>query len=1006
MSSRESAGPASRDPSPPRSYPNHTRSHSDGPRKEKKRVGFTGDPLDQRLSSRDESSLHPPPARAHAEAHAHAHTIFHSPDSPNSPRDHDWGLPTATSDNGPSPVELRRALTRILVTEAEDSDPGSSGSGSVPGPNPSRPRPTLRRNTSYDTPQEKEQADLAERLTPSRQQKSGVEARQRASRLAVSVESYSSPPSRRGSNDMTRQPLHEVEEEGQTEKEEEQAAPPYDRSDHNDRYDRDNRDNRDEATSTAVDHGAESSLRPRKTSHVAAENLVRAHTQRARKGIDQPELFRFNAEDAPFSRPGTPTDEQDYIDDYVPRPEMYRGGVLGLVLKLYNGANGGNSGDASGRNTPVTSTPNTSPPTSAPPSRPSSRPPSGPPSRPGSVPSSPKRPLSRPSSGFFGYHKSQGSRSSLALNELMKSTSALIAPASAGVSGGVSEKLKKEPIPSSGKKPGKPASRGSHGTKEKRKGDDQVRITKHIAQILSRHRYLAKLCRALMTYGAPTHRLEEYMAMSARVLEIEGQFLYLPGCMIISFDDSSTHTTEVKIVRAPQGLDLGKLRDVHDLYKEVVHDRMSVDDAIVKLDQIMARKLKFSNWIRIPLYGLASACVAPFAFQGRFIDMPIAFVLGCLLGFLQLILAPSNELYANVFEITAAIATSFLARAFGSIRGGDLFCFSALAQSSIALILPGYMVLCSSLELQSHNLVAGSVRMVYAMIYTLFLGYGITIGTALYGLIDQEGATSETTCRGPLDRRWHLLFVPCFTLCLCIINQAKWKQTPVMLIISLAGFVANSYSSDYLQGNTHISNLLGALTVGIMANLYSRLRRHMHRFWHRLVDWYRDRVAPRFLPASRRRHRNMSGANAPPAYQGNGGHHPVPLADLESRPGSPTAFLADGDDEKPQDKGKRRRRTNTGYGLAAAAMLPAIFVQVPSGIAAGGSLLAGVTSADQITSTINGTATAVEDYNLNGTAFTVLFAVIQVAIGITVGLFLSALIVYPFGKRRSGLLSF
>ena len=31
--------------------------------------------------------------------------------------------------------------------------------------------------------------------------------------------------------------------------------------------------------------------------------------------------------------------------------------------------------------------------------------------------------------------------------------------------------------------------------------------------------------------------------MSARVLEIDGQFLYIPGCMIISFDDVSTHTT-------------------------------------------------------------------------------------------------------------------------------------------------------------------------------------------------------------------------------------------------------------------------------------------------------------------------------------------------------------------------------------------------------------------------------------------------------------------------------
>ena len=34
------------------------------------------------------------------------------------------------------------------------------------------------------------------------------------------------------------------------------------------------------------------------------------------------------------------------------------------------------------------------------------------------------------------------------------------------------------------------------------------------------------------------------------------------------------------------------------------------------------------------------------------------------------------------------------------------------------------------------------------------------------------------------------------------------------------------------------------------------------------------------------------------------------------------------------------------------------------------------------------------------------FGMVQVAIGITVGLFMAALVVYPFGKRRSGLFSF
>jgi hypothetical protein len=38
--------------------------------------------------------------------------------------------------------------------------------------------------------------------------------------------------------------------------------------------------------------------------------------------------------------------------------------------------------------------------------------------------------------------------------------------------------------------------------------------------------------------------------------------------------------------------------------------------------------------------------------------------------------------------------------------------------------------------------------------------------------------------------------------------------------------------------------------------------------------------------------------------------------------------------------------------------------------------------------------------------FSLGFGMIQVAIGITIGLFIAALVVYPYGKRRSGLFSF
>jgi uncharacterized membrane protein YjjP (DUF1212 family) len=468
--------------------------------------------------------------------------------------------------------------------------------------------------------------------------------------------------------------------------------------------------------------------------------------------------------------------------------------------------------------------------------------------------------------------------------------------------------------------------------------EDEIRVTVHIAEIISRQRYLMQLCRALMKFGAPTHRLEEYMQMTARVLEVDAQFLYLPGCMIMSFDDSSTRTAEFKLIRVSQGVDLGRLADTHSVYKNVVHDLIGVEEAAKQLEDIMNRKPKFPTWFLVIMYGLASATVGPFAFNARPIDMPISFILGTMLGFMQLVLAPRSTLYSNVFEVFASVLTSFLARAFGSIRWGIvdgkqeyLFCFSAISQAAIALILPGFLVLSSSLELQSHQLIAGSIRMVYAIIYSLFLGYGITVGVTIYGLMDGN-ANSNTSCPpSPITNPYlqRFPFVVAMSIWLVILNQGKFKQAPVMMIIAFVGYAVNYLATKRIGSTSEVANTLGAFTIGVLGNLYSRL-------WH---------------------------------------------------------------------------------GHAATAILPGIFVLVPSGLAATGSLISGVASADQIRGNVtghknessSGSSGGGRGGNMGGgdtSVFNLGFGMIQVAIGITVGLFMAALLVYPYGKRRSGLFSF
>ncbi len=453
--------------------------------------------------------------------------------------------------------------------------------------------------------------------------------------------------------------------------------------------------------------------------------------------------------------------------------------------------------------------------------------------------------------------------------------------------------------------------------KRKKEKISAARITVHIADILQRQKFILTLCKAFMGYGAPNHRLEEYMRRTARVLEIDASFVYFPGVIIVSFGDPSTKTSEVRAIRVSQGFDLSKLDDAQEIYKAVVHDRLGVEEAIQKLDDLLTCRPTFNNFWMIIFYGLASAFIIIW-FNGSWLDMVPSFIMGCIVGFFQLVIAPKSTLYSSVFEVASSILLSFLGRAIGSISNGKIFCFSAIVQSGLAMILPGYTILSGALEIQSRSIVSGTVRMFYAIVYSLFLGFGITLGSALYGWIDSNAVTSTTCSATALSPIWNLLFIPAFTIFATLGVEARWSQLPVMVIIASAGYAVYYFSAKHFS-IAQFNAALGAFVVGLLSNLYSRF-------------------------------------------------------------GMPFRRL--------------------GYcGSAFTAMYPGIIDLVPGSVASRNVLAAGITQLNSAGSTTSGSSSDL----IGDSTLTFGITMIEVSIGISVGLFLSAIIVYPLGKKKTGI---
>ncbi|KAL1678057.1 hypothetical protein EV122DRAFT_212812 [Schizophyllum commune] len=357
-----------------------------------------------------------------------------------------------------------------------------------------------------------------------------------------------------------------------------------------------------------------------------------------------------------------------------------------------------------------------------------------------------------------------------------------------------------------------------------------------------------------MTFGAPSHRIESQLNAAARILEVQAEFIHLPSVIICSFGDQESNCSETHFVKCHSRLSLGALHKVHMIYRTVVHDEVSAKKAKEQLHDLLEAPPTYPVPFRIFLAFCLSALICPLAFGGSFIDMWIAGAGAFVLSVLQLC-ATKSALYANVFEcvyrlevasmITVAIFVSFTARGLSSIRS-RIFCYSAISSAGIVGILPGYLILSSSLELASKNIVCGSVKMVYALIYTLFLGFGLQIGSDFYLLFDKgmrrqldelSANISQTNvingCYRPKSFPWYLqpfpiwtsaIIVPLFSTLSSLANLQPFrsKQLPVMVVISCCSYVANKLANHYIFNRSDVVSAIGAFTVGLLGNVYSR----------------------------------------------------------------------------------------------------------------------------------------------------------------------------------------
>ncbi|WVQ96347.1 hypothetical protein IAU59_003452 [Kwoniella sp. CBS 9459] len=510
--------------------------------------------------------------------------------------------------------------------------------------------------------------------------------------------------------------------------------------------------------------------------------------------------------------------------------------------------------------------------------------------------------------------------------------------------------------------------RGKHKRRRGKRVQKELAVTKHVTNIIQRKKFIEMLAKAVVSYGAPAHSVEAWLSATADILQVEASFIFFPSILIVAFRDSDVHSTDVLFIRPSGGLELYRLSLVHEVYRRVVHDEISASQGCRVLRRVERRTTPYSRLCLILAAAVASATSARVAFSGSFIDILVSGVLGSLLAIVQFTIAEKNKLVANIFEIGMAGILSFASRGLGATK---YFCYQSLASAAIVLILPGWHVCMGALELGSKNIVAGAIRLVWAVVYTLFLSLGLGIGSEIWdsfgpsqpsetssappsmatiegsftsnntywdqtfnngtftftnGSSSTEQATNVACYRNPEWTQWWytepsdwwlFLLVPLFAFSLAVWFRADYRSMDmlVMVIVACAGYVVNFFLTDQID-QSNVVSAVSAFTLGILGNLYSRL----------------------------------------------------------------------------------------GGGSAFPSMVVGILLLVPNAIAAAGGLSAsssGSSSQDDA-SNVSGSSSSSE---INA-AVVVSIRMVQVGIGLAIGLFAAAAVVYPFGKKRRYIFSY
>ncbi len=342
------------------------------------------------------------------------------------------------------------------------------------------------------------------------------------------------------------------------------------------------------------------------------------------------------------------------------------------------------------------------------------------------------------------------------------------------------------------------------------------------SEFRQRTRFIVKLGRALHDCGSTSERIERHLTSVTTMLGLNGSFLISPTTFTCAFWEEDELDQFVHIERVePADYNLGRLWEIDHLVENMELGKTNFADGLDALQGLNEAPPNYSLPVDTASWFLTGGCFAMLLSGNPWNAVAAPFI--SVLIFLIVRQTSRHPSWKQVATIIGAMAAGLLAS--GVAAAGLPINPALVVLSSIIIFIPGLALTVSLTEISAGHLISGCSRLVDAVMTLLKLFFGAVSGIALtrffFDAVPQIFANVANLSEMPSWRVWPALLG--LALSLGVGLNIPRRRVGWGVLAVLIAFTSATLGEKHFGMFAGV--FLGALAVGLYANLFARLTR-------------------------------------------------------------------------------------------------------------------------------------------------------------------------------------